>query len=118
MPRQTTPAVNSRRVARMPAWASSWTILNTSWRSGTGMMGFSWPVDTSQMTCCSCISTLCSCNDVELAAFRVSWHVYRYPGVVQADRTRSHCCNCRAACGGPRFRHHAQRKRQWFVCIW
>ncbi len=70
MPRQTMQAAISRRVARMPE------------RCGTGMMGLGWPIDTSQTTCSPCISTLCGCNEVELAAFKVSWQVLWFAAIL------------------------------------
>jgi hypothetical protein len=69
-------AVISRRVACMPACASSWTALKTSQQSSTGMMGLGWLVEMSQMICCHCTSMWRSCREVELAFFRVSWHVF------------------------------------------
>jgi hypothetical protein len=58
----------------MPAWASSWIALKTSRRSVTGMRGLGCPVEMSQTTFSPCMSTCCSFNEEEWAAFNVSWH--------------------------------------------
>ncbi len=82
MPRQTTRAAISRRVACMPAWASSWIALKTSQRSATGMRGLSCPVEVSQTTLSPCMSTCCSCNEEEWAAFNVSWHALWFAAIL------------------------------------
>ena len=75
-------AAISRRVARMPAWASSWIALKMSRRSATGMRGLGCPVEVSQMTLSPCMSTCCSCNEEEWAAFNVSWHVLWFAAIL------------------------------------
>ena len=83
---QTTRAAISRRVARMPAWASSWIALKTSRWSATGMRGLGCPVEVSQITLSPCMSMCCSCKEEEWAAFSVSWHDFWFAAILAKSR--------------------------------
>jgi hypothetical protein len=50
------------------------------------MRGLGWPVETSQTTFSPCMSTCCSCNEEEWAAFSVSWQDLWFAAILAKSR--------------------------------
>jgi hypothetical protein len=46
------------------------------------MIDLGWPVEISQTTLFPCMSTCCSCNEEEWAAFNVSWQDFWFAAIL------------------------------------